>query len=113
VSTSVIFWRRTAFEGLERAELVLQPEGLSATSTVICLQAGGFRFDHRWQLDSEWRAQSVTIERWEDDWLARRHASIDGRDAPGEWEPHPPERLEEMKDALARMEAEGDMKIID
>ena len=30
-----------------------------------------------------------------------------------EWEPHPPERLKEMQDALARMEAEGDMKIID
>jgi hypothetical protein len=30
-----------------------------------------------------------------------------------EWEPHPPERLEEMKDFLARMAAEGDMKIID
>jgi len=30
-----------------------------------------------------------------------------------EWEPHPPERLKEMQDALARMEAEGDMKIVD
>ena len=30
-----------------------------------------------------------------------------------EWKPHPPDRLEEMKDALARMDAEGDMKIID
>ena len=30
-----------------------------------------------------------------------------------EWEPHPPEHLKEMKDALARMEANGDMKIID
>ena len=30
-----------------------------------------------------------------------------------QWEPHPPERLKEMKDALARMEAEGDMRIID
>jgi rifampin ADP-ribosylating transferase len=30
-----------------------------------------------------------------------------------EWDPHPPERLKEMKDALARMQAEGDMKIID
>ncbi|MGQ0659252.1 NAD(+)--rifampin ADP-ribosyltransferase [Sphingosinicella sp.] len=29
------------------------------------------------------------------------------------WEPHPPERLKEMKDFLARLEAEGDMKIID
>lgn len=30
-----------------------------------------------------------------------------------EWEPHPPERLKEMKDALARMEAEGGAEIID
>jgi rifampin ADP-ribosylating transferase len=29
------------------------------------------------------------------------------------WEPHPPERLKEMKDALARMEAEGKAEIID
>jgi rifampin ADP-ribosylating transferase len=29
------------------------------------------------------------------------------------WEPHPPERLREMKDALARMEAEGGAEIID
>jgi rifampin ADP-ribosylating transferase len=30
-----------------------------------------------------------------------------------EWEGHPPERLKEMKDFLARLEAEGDMRIID
>lgn len=30
-----------------------------------------------------------------------------------EWEPHPPERLAEMKAALARMEAEGGAQIID
>jgi hypothetical protein len=30
-----------------------------------------------------------------------------------EWEPHPAERLKEMKDFLARLEAEGDMRIID
>ena len=30
-----------------------------------------------------------------------------------QWEPHPPERLKEMKDFLARLEAEGDMRIID
>lgn len=30
-----------------------------------------------------------------------------------EWEPHPPEQLQAMKDALARMAAEGDMRIID
>ena len=27
-----------------------------------------------------------------------------------EWQPHPPERLEEMKRTLARMAAEGDMR---
>jgi rifampin ADP-ribosylating transferase len=30
-----------------------------------------------------------------------------------QWEPHPPERLKEMKDALARIEAEGGAEIID
>ena len=30
-----------------------------------------------------------------------------------EWEPHPPARLREMKDFLARLAAEGDMRIID
>lgn len=30
-----------------------------------------------------------------------------------EWTPHPPERLKEMKDFLAKLEAEGDMRIID
>jgi hypothetical protein len=30
-----------------------------------------------------------------------------------QWEPHPPERLAEMKAALARMEAEGGAEIID
>ena len=29
------------------------------------------------------------------------------------WEPHPPERLAEMKAALARMDAEGGPEIID
>lgn len=30
-----------------------------------------------------------------------------------QWEPHPPERIAEMKAFLARLEAEGDMQIID
>ena len=64
MSTSVFFWRRTDVEGLERLELAIEPEGVTATSTVICLEVGGFRLDHRWQLDPEWHAQSVTVERW-------------------------------------------------
>ena len=64
MSTSVLFWRRTDIEGLERLELAIEPDGVSATSSVICLEAGGFRLDHRWRLDANWRAQSVTVERW-------------------------------------------------
>jgi len=60
----VLVWRRTDVEGLERLELTIAPDGVTATSTVICLEAGGFRLDHRWQLDPAWRAQSVIVERW-------------------------------------------------
>ena len=48
MSESIHFWRRTDVEGLERLELAIEPEGVRATSTVICLEAGGFRLDHRW-----------------------------------------------------------------
>ena len=64
MSKSVLFWRRTDVEGLERLELSVHPDGVTAISTVICLEAGGFRLEHRWQLDPAWRAQSVTVERW-------------------------------------------------
>ena len=64
MSTSVLFWRRTDIEGLERLELTVEPDGVTATSTVICLEAGGFRLEHHWRLDPDWRAQSVTVERW-------------------------------------------------
>jgi uncharacterized protein len=64
VSLSVLFWRRLDIEGLERLELTIGPEGIEASSTVICLEAGGFRIEHRWRLGPDWRAQSVTVERW-------------------------------------------------
>lgn len=64
MSQSVLFWRRTDVEGLERLELVSKPDGITAVSTVIGLEAGGFRLDHRWSLDLDWRTRSVTIERW-------------------------------------------------
>ena len=63
MSTSILFWRRTDVEGLERLELTVTPAGVTATSSVICLDAGGFRLEHHWRLDSAWRAQSVTVER--------------------------------------------------
>jgi uncharacterized protein len=63
-TSSVIFWRRTDVDGLERLALSHDDSGVRASSTVICLEAGGFRLDHRWQLDHEWRAQLVIVERW-------------------------------------------------
>ena len=64
MSKSVLFWRRIDVEGFERLELAIEPDGVSAVSTVICLEAGGFHLDHRWRLAPDWRAQSVTVERW-------------------------------------------------
>lgn len=61
---SVLFWRRIDVESLERLELAIGPERVEARSTVLCLDAGGFRLDHHWVLDAEWRALSVTVERW-------------------------------------------------
>jgi hypothetical protein len=64
MSTSVIFWRRTDIEGLERLELAVGADQVTAVASTICLKAGGFRVDHRWRLDRDWRALSVTVERW-------------------------------------------------
>jgi hypothetical protein len=64
VATSVLFWRRIDVEGLERLELTASPDGVAANSSLICLEEGGFRLDHRWQLDAGWRALSVEVERW-------------------------------------------------
>jgi hypothetical protein len=64
MGTSILFWRRTDVDGFERLELSIEPDVVTARSTVLCLEAGGFRLDHRWRLDRDWRAQSVTVERW-------------------------------------------------
>ena len=64
MNTSVLFWRRTDVKGLERLELTIEPDRIRAVSSVLCLEAGGFRLDHRWLLTPDWRAQSVAVERW-------------------------------------------------
>ena len=64
MSKSILFWRRTDLEGFERLELSVDPTGVTATSTVLCVEAGGFRLEHRWQLDAGWHAQFVSVERW-------------------------------------------------
>ena len=64
MSSSILFWRRIDVAGLERLELEIEPDRVTATSTVICADEGGFRLDHHWHLDGGWRALSVTVARW-------------------------------------------------
>ena len=64
MAKSVLFWRRTDVAGIERLELAIEPDRILATSTVICVEDGGFRLDHRWHIGPDWRAQSVVVERW-------------------------------------------------
>lgn len=64
MATSVLFWRRIDVEGLERLELTVAPDGVTASGSVISLEDGGFRLEHRWRLDTSWRALSVEVERW-------------------------------------------------
>jgi uncharacterized protein len=41
-ASSVLFWRRTDVVGLERLELEVSHDAIVATSTVLCLEDGGF-----------------------------------------------------------------------
>jgi len=72
MTTQVLFWRRIDREGFERLELTVADNGVTARSTVLCLGEGGFRLDHSWRLDRDWRAQVVIVERWN----AHGHGSL-------------------------------------
>ena len=58
---TVFYWRRTDVEGLERLELATGPDGVTASGTVVCVEDGGFRLDHTWSLDADWRALHVRV----------------------------------------------------
>jgi uncharacterized protein len=64
MTRSILFWRRTDIAGLERLELVVEPGGVAASSSLICLESGGFRLDHQWRLGPDWRAESVAVQCW-------------------------------------------------
>ncbi|WP_114953862.1 putative glycolipid-binding domain-containing protein [Sphingosinicella terrae] len=61
---TVLYWRRTDVAGLERLELVVGANGITARGSVLCLEDGGFRLDHEWRLSPDWRASSLTVRRW-------------------------------------------------
>ena len=64
LAPTILFWRRTDVPGLERLALTVSGDGILAESTIVCLEDGGFRLDHRWQLTPDWRARSLQVERW-------------------------------------------------
>jgi uncharacterized protein len=64
---TILYWERTDVEGLERLELDVSPQGVIATSSLLCVESGGYRLDHRWHLSPDWRAQQVRVERWNAD----------------------------------------------
>ena len=64
MESKVHFWRRTDVEGFERLELWREGDLLRAAGPVLCAGEGGFRIDHDWTLGPDWRARTVTVERW-------------------------------------------------
>lgn len=66
MATHIRFWRRIDVQGIERLELSVGPDRIKAASSLICLEDGGFRLDHHWELAPSWRAHEVTVEQWSD-----------------------------------------------
>ncbi|MBX3529251.1 MAG: putative glycolipid-binding domain-containing protein [Rhizobiaceae bacterium] len=64
MAKTVLFWRRIDVEGFERLEIETGPDAVSVAGTVLCVDAGGFRLDHRWTLSPDWRALAVEFEQW-------------------------------------------------
>ena len=60
---SVFHWQRVDMPGLERLVLERTDTGIVATSTVLCLEAGGYRLDYVWDFDPSWQTRSVSIRR--------------------------------------------------
>ncbi|MDF1503222.1 putative glycolipid-binding domain-containing protein [Roseisolibacter sp. H3M3-2] len=77
-TTTVLFWRRLDLEGLERLELTVAPDAVVASGVVMSLEGGGVRVAHRWELDADWRARSLAVERWSEAGHAMLRVERDG-----------------------------------
>jgi hypothetical protein len=97
MSSEILFWQRTDVVGLERMTLCIATDAIVADSTVLCIEDGGFRLDHRWRLTPDWRALSlevhrlgpagaarVSVERHDGGWRVDgvRRPDLDGADEP-------------------------------
>ncbi len=62
--TQQICWRRIdEFAGMELFRLMIGERRIHAESNLICMEAGGYHLSHVWELTSDWRAQTLRIER--------------------------------------------------
>jgi len=52
-------------------KLRIGSEDVRVESNLICMEAGGFHLHHTWELTSDWRAQSLKIERSDANGLRR------------------------------------------
>jgi len=62
--STVLCWRRIdEFAGMEFLRLGIGGRRITVESDLICMEAGGFHLSHKWELTSDWRAQSLRIEK--------------------------------------------------
>ena len=62
-AAALICWRRIDLVGLELLALTVGATRVRADSSLICMEDGGYRLHHAWELTSDWRALSLKIER--------------------------------------------------
>ncbi len=65
IQSMQIFWRRLDVVGLERMTIEMTSDRIDVASSILCHDEGGFRLDHHWTLDLDWKTLSAIVERWD------------------------------------------------